>query len=137
MSAEKGGTDALAFLKPFAWQLWLAIAASMLGIAFVCWLLSHLSPMGRFEVRTYWECSLGKYVSVDGFANVGWAEQCPPKFEWLCCRSSACAGSMSSTTKSASMLLSQVRTRQDLATRSPLNIVYDDNSSMHNNVPSH
>jgi hypothetical protein len=52
VSAEKEGTDALAFLKPFAWQLWLAIAASMLGIAFVCAMLSRLSPMGRYEVHT-------------------------------------------------------------------------------------
>jgi hypothetical protein len=62
VSAEKGGTDALAFLKPFAWQLWLAIAASMLGIAFMCWLLSRLSPMGRYEVRTLWESSRPKPI---------------------------------------------------------------------------
>ena len=51
VSATKQGTDALAFLKPFAWQLWLAIVASMLGVAFVCWLLARLSPLGRFEVH--------------------------------------------------------------------------------------
>jgi hypothetical protein len=50
VSAEKQGTDALAFLKPFTWQLWLAIVASMLGVAFIGWLLARLSPLGRYEV---------------------------------------------------------------------------------------
>ena len=51
MSANSQGTEALAFLKPFAWELWLAIFAALIGVAFVCTLLARLSPLGRFEVR--------------------------------------------------------------------------------------
>lgn len=51
VSSNQQSTDSLAFLKPFAWQLWLAIVASMLGVAFMFWVLSRLSPLGRFEVN--------------------------------------------------------------------------------------
>lgn len=49
--AEKQGGDSLAFLKPFTWQLWLAILATLLGIAAITSALSRVSPLGRFEVR--------------------------------------------------------------------------------------
>ncbi len=49
--AEKQGADSLAFLKPFTWQLWLAILATLLGIAAITSALSRVSPLGRFEVR--------------------------------------------------------------------------------------
>jgi hypothetical protein len=50
VSARRQSADALAFLRPFAWQLWLAIVASMLSVAIMFWVLSRLSPLGRFEV---------------------------------------------------------------------------------------
>lgn len=51
VSTTKRSTDALSFLKPFAWQLWLAIIAAMLGVAVIAGILARLSPLGRFEVR--------------------------------------------------------------------------------------
>lgn len=51
VSARRQSADALAFLQPFAWQLWLAIVASMLSVAVMFWVLARLSPLGRFEVR--------------------------------------------------------------------------------------
>lgn len=50
VSSRKQSAGTLAFLRPFAWQLWLAIVASMLGVAVMFWVLSRLSPLGRFEV---------------------------------------------------------------------------------------
>lgn len=52
MAAQKPVTDSLSFLKPFAWQLWVAIAGALLGVAAVSQLLARLFPLGRYEVQT-------------------------------------------------------------------------------------
>ena len=44
------GSGTLAFLKPFAWQLWLAIGAAILFVTVGLYVLSRISPFGQFEV---------------------------------------------------------------------------------------
>ncbi len=51
VAKQKPVTDPLSFLKPFAWQLWVAIAGALLVVALASQLLARLSPLGRYEVR--------------------------------------------------------------------------------------
>ena len=60
VSAAQQKTDALSFLKPFAWQLWLAILAVLLGVALFSNILSRLSPLRRYEVRARLEVCVGQ-----------------------------------------------------------------------------
>ncbi len=40
-----------AFLEPFSWQLWLALAMTAFGVALVMVIAGKLSPLGTFDMR--------------------------------------------------------------------------------------